>query len=467
MSAWSVGLQNVKFQSLLQLDLRACKIDTLDDFIFKEMPMLTHLYLGENEITFINSHAFDGLNSVVHIDLSRNAHVDEVDPLKTLTFESIDTFSHLNLTSLDLSFTPLHSRQVPLLSRLGNKLEILSICYTVIFKLNTDTFGKAPLKYLDLSGNSDVLVDANALRGLRDTLKVLYAQSTSLKSLRVFKGYKKLEILKASHNEIIDFPKNTMHTLVNLQILDLASNRISNWFDPIISTMPRLKLLSLENNNLNLVSDLMIDDISKINYISLSRNSIICQCNVREIYEIAFQNELRKKQKTLKEINDKDGLVHRGFLEYNDLINKRRNLTVSCLKVEEADAKSKCMKGALINSTGNFLFLDYDKDRYSCLSLNTSVKIPLNELRTCSQDTREMPDNFKVATRSNFMLLLILLVGIPIFAFIYIFRRNFRYFLITIRNSAMLSLISEKGGSYDGEFISIKHTYTFIAVFIH
>ncbi|XP_045487313.1 chaoptin isoform X2 [Pieris rapae] len=446
--SWSFGLRNVTFKRLRQLDLRACKIDTLDAIIFMGMPSLTHLYLGENKITFIDANAFGGLSSIIHIDLSRNTYFDKNDPVKALTFESMDTFAQLNLISLDFSFTPLSTRHIPLLSRLGNKLESLSICYTEIFKLRPNTFGSSPLKYLDISGNSDVISDNGTLRGLEDSLRVLYAHSTLLKSLHVFKGFKKLEILKVSHNEITEIPKTTMETLENLQVLDLGHNRISVWFSPVISSIPRLKLLSLVENNLNMISDLMISDISHIKYLSLSRNSMICHCITREIYEIGYQNELKTTPTLLEQITNENNIFHIGYLEYNNIITNRNNLTSACLKMDDEDTMSNCFKGVPINGSGNYLFLDYNEDTYSCLSFHTGIKMFLNEVPTCTEDMRDMPDDLTVATQSNLMLLLILLAILPILVFIYTFKRNFRYFLITMRNSAMLSLISDKDVNY-------------------
>ncbi|CAF4887438.1 unnamed protein product [Pieris macdunnoughi] len=446
--SWSIGLRNVTFKRLRQLDLRACKIDTLDAFTFIGMPSLTHLYLGENKITFIDANAFSGLSNLVHIDLSRMTYVDRNDPVKALTFESMDTFAHLNLISLDLSFTPLSTRNIPLLSRLGNKLERLSICYTEIFKLRPNTFGSSPLKYLDISGNSDIISDNGTLRGLEDTLRVIYAHSTLLSTLHVFKGFKKLEILKVSHNEITDIPKTTMETLENLQVLDLGHNRISIWFSPVISSMPRLKLLSLVGNNLNMLSDVILSDISNVKYLSLSKNTMICHCLMREIYEIAYENELKMTQTPLEQITNENNIFHIGYLEYNNIITNRTNLTSACLKMDNEDTISNYFKGFPVNRSGNYLFLDYDEDAYSCLSFHTGIKTFLNEVPTCSEDMRDMPDDLTVATQSNLMLLLILLITLPILVFIYIFKRNFKYFLITMRNSAMLSLISDKDVNY-------------------
>ncbi|CAK1546458.1 unnamed protein product [Leptosia nina] len=442
--SWTAGLSNVTFRSLLQLDLRFCSIDALEGFIFSGMPSLTHLYLGENKLTFIDANAFAGLTSIQHIDLSGNVYIDEKSPTRSLTFESTDTFANLNLTSLDLSFTTLSTRHTPLLSRLGNKLEILSICNTAIFRLRKDTFKGLPLKYLDISGNPDVLFDPNVLRGLEDTLQVLFANSILLKSLDFLRNFRKLEILQVSKNEISNFPKHSMSTLENLQVLDLARNRISSWFEPIVSTMPRLKLLSLEMNNINVVSEIMIDDMSQVQYLAFSKNGMICNCFTREMYEIALQSERRLNQTNLYRIAQDDGLFHRGYLEYNRMITDRHNLTSPCLEIADITLRSKCLTGLTTNVTGNFLLLDFNGDNYNCLSLSSGIMIPLHEVSTCSQDMRDMPEDLIVATQNNLFLLLIILVLFPIVAFVYVFRRNLRYFLITMRNSAMLSLICEK-----------------------
>ncbi|XP_038219817.1 toll-like receptor 1 [Zerene cesonia] len=441
-STWSAGLHSAYFPKLKELDLRACNIEVLDAFIFQGMPYLTALYLGENSISFVDAHAFVGLNSLRHLDISRNR---EDDPKRILFFESADTLQRLNLQSLDLSFTAVDTRA---LGNFGTKLERLSVCYTGLFPLKPNIFANTSMKYLDLSGNAEILHEEGVLRGLENSLRVLYVNSIALKSLDFIKGFTKLEVLKASQNKITAISLDVMRTLRSLQILDLDGNRISAWFSKIISTMPKMKLLILVNNNINLITDSVIADIANLKYVALSKNLMVCYCYVRDMYEIAFQNEFRLKDTniTSSSIEDNALMFHTGFSDYNEIITKRRNVTESCFQIHNSTDVSNCFVGDFsTNLTGNFLYLDYDEGNYNCFSMAHAGSISYGEVLPCGQDLRDMrPELILNESRKSFLLLCIPLVLLPILAFIYAFRRNFRYFLITMRNSAMLSLINEK-----------------------
>ncbi|CAG4978370.1 unnamed protein product [Colias eurytheme] len=444
-SIWSVGLQNVYFPKLKEFDLRACEIEILDAFIFQGMPSLTSLYLGENFISFVDAHAFVGLTSLRHLDISGNTYPHEDDPKRILFFESADTLLRLNITSLDLSFTPVGTR---VLGNFGPNLERLSLCYTGLYRLRSNAFNNTAMKYLDLSGNLEILHEKGVLSGLEKSLRVLYANSVAIKSLDFIKGFTELEVLKASQNEITGLSQDVMSTLKSLQILDLDSNRISAWFTSIISTMPELKLLTMINNNINVITEDVIVDIANVKYVAMSKNLMVCYCYVRDMYEIAFQNEFRFKDTNITGnfIEDNALMFHTGFYDYNKIINKRKNVSESCFELNNSTDVSYCFAGGFsTNLTGNFLYLDYDEKDYNCFSMSHGGSISYGDVAPCGHDLRDLRPEFMLNKgRNNLLLLCIPLITLPILVFIYAFRRNFRYFLITMRNSAMLSLINEK-----------------------
>ncbi|XP_045508810.1 toll-like receptor 13 isoform X1 [Colias croceus] len=442
-STWSVGLLSASFPKLKELDLRACQIEVLDAFIFQGMPSLTSLYLGENYISLVDAHAFVGLTSLRHLDLSRNR---EDDLKRIMFFESSDTLRRLNLTSLDLSFSAVGAR---ILGNFGSKLERLSLCYTGLFSLQRNTFANTSLKYLDLSGNPEVLLENGVLNGLEKSLRVLYVKSSQVKSLDFIKDFTELEVLKASQNEITTISQNVMRTMKSLQILDLRSNRVSSWFTNIISTMPKLKVLILVDNNMNIVTDRMIADVANVKYVAISKNLMICYCYVRDMYEIAFRNEFRLKDKfiTSNFMEDDALMFHTGFSDYNNIIRIRRNVSESCFKLHNSTDVFNCFAGGFsTNLTGNFLYLDYVERDYHCYSMSQGKNISYGEAVPCQDhDRRDLRPELKLKrSRNSLYFSFMPLVLLPILVFIYIFRRNFRYFLITMRNSAMLSLINEK-----------------------
>ncbi|KAH9642655.1 hypothetical protein HF086_011012 [Spodoptera exigua] len=62
-NVWSSGFAAVNFTRLKELDLRACSIQVLGQNLFTGMTELRALYIGENEIFFIDSTAFTGLTN--------------------------------------------------------------------------------------------------------------------------------------------------------------------------------------------------------------------------------------------------------------------------------------------------------------------------------------------------------------------------------------------------------------------
>ncbi|XP_063836528.1 toll-like receptor 13 [Ostrinia nubilalis] len=435
---WAAGFQWVTFTSLRELDLRSCGIETLDSFIFQNMPMLEALYLSGNIITYINSNSFAGLTNLVHLDLSRN-HGPDDDNIVHLSIESDDVFASLeNLRSLDLSHTMLNTRRISALRNLSESLERLSLCFVGAIRFDSGFFANTSLRYLDLSGNFAVLENAGVLQGLENRLQVLYASDIGLKSFDVFNRFRRLEILKLTNNEISDMQQTTARSLVDLQALDLRRNRLTNWQRPLFSLMPSLRFLDLRSNTVNVITEDMIRDLGRISFLALSDNPMVCNCHSKEFIELAAQNEaysvktlLRPMHASHRETLDKFGF-HLGFVEVNDIISSRINISISVESLPEIAVK------------GNFVLVDYDKDSYSCLALSKSVTVPFGEGSGC----KELRSDFEAQLESGRAHLLALLaipgVLLPALIIGYTYRRNLRYCYVTMRNSAMLSMVNEQ-----------------------
>ncbi|XP_073965284.1 uncharacterized protein isoform X2 [Choristoneura fumiferana] len=446
-ASWPGGFMGVQFKNLKQLDLRACAITTLSGSIFQGMANLEALYLSDNSILYINAKAFEGLSHLSHLDLSRNYEYDEFGITKPLIVESVDVMKDLkNLVSLDFSYTRLSQSNLMMFQNFGKKFERLSLCETGLSKLRDTFFSGTSLRYLDISGNSGILNHFNALAGIEDTLEVLYADRIALSNFDMFERFKRLEILKLSKNEIGMIKPEVAKTLKRLQVLDLDRNRVSTWFDPTFKSMKRLKYLSLKYNNINMISEEMLEDFQAAQYVGLSGNFVICNCNTREFFEHALVAEINVKvnETALESAFENKGnpfsSFHTGFTEYNKAISKRKNVSVSCAQDEYCDGK------IYDNVTlGSYLLLDYDPIQYQCMQVLEGKHVSYSKVLSCNQTKRDIDYGDLIEESRNKVLAVIVIPGVlfPMLIFAYIFRRNFKYFFITLRNSALLSMINK------------------------
>lgn len=428
---WSSGLSTVKFQSLKELDLRACSIQVLGENLFQSMPNLNALYIGENQITEIDSTAFLGLNNLIHLDISRNQAQDENG--NSVSFSSDCTLGNLEkLVSLDLSYTRMSQRNLALIRSLGKSLKSLSLCETGLNNLRTDIFNTTSLQFLDLSGNNGILTFHNPLRGIEKTLKILSAREVGLPKMEIVQNLTNLEILQLSNNEIQSVRDTHIINMSKLLILDLDKNRLTSWFRPTYSVIRNLKFLSLRDNNINIITEEMIEDLKNINYVALSGNFMVCNCHAKDLYKMAAKNEKLYNNTQIK--MPKNQFPHNGYSYYNIIINNRN--------IVELDCDGNCFSD--IEDTGRIRLVDYHASAYMCLNVPESKSVQFSNLTSCSMVSRELnyDRDLIVGKRKLLALLTIPCMLLPV-AILFVFRSRIRYFFITMRNSAMLSLINK------------------------
>ncbi|KPJ19660.1 Toll-like receptor 13 [Papilio machaon] len=438
---WSSGFRGVNFQNLRELDLRLCGIRELEDSPFKNMPNLEKLYLGENNIYQINENSFNGVSNLIHLDMSRNYEYNIKEVYQGLYFGDLKVFSKLTrLQTLDLSYTKMQRENLLAIKNLKSLLS-LSICQTELKNLEPSWLTGTSIRYLDVSRNHNVFKDKKALRGVRSTLQVVYADDIALSSLDVFENLPSLEILLVSNNEIAAIKKKVAKSLTNLQVLIVDMNRLTTWFRPTMTLMPKLKFLSMRNNNINLISEEMEKDFENLRYIGISGNFVVCNCNARELFLIALRNEKILPDEFIFPINNtgyiESAVYHTGFKDINYLISKRKNVESVCVN-------SECEKDLNSKSSGKFHLFDYDDSTYKCLLAVEGRNTPFAAVPSCGARTQLGIDDVISDTLNKLYFLVIPLFILPLLIFGYVFRRNIRYFFITMRNSTMLSLINNE-----------------------
>lgn len=439
-NVWSSGFSTVTFPNLKELDLRACSIQVLGPNLFRGMKKLSALYIGENEIHFIDATAFYGLENLVHLDFSRNQAIDENGNPKNLATDSYFAFQHLeSLVSLDMSYTKMTQRNLGMIKSLGKSLRSLSLCETGLNNLTENIFSSTSIEILDVSKNNGILNLNRALRGIEKSLVILYAQEVGLQTFDVFENFSNLMILQLANNEITSLRDITVKSLKKLKILDLNKNRINSWFVPTYSLMPELQFLSISNNNINIIAEEMIEDLMNVEYLAIAGNFLVCNCHAKDFYKMAAKNEMIFNDSLITLPGGQ--LYHNGYRFYNGFILNRT-------KVDLNDCDDQCFDD--IGSSGKFRFVDYEADHYECLMIPESKTVYIADVNSCGRAARDV--NYEQQLNDGKKKLLALLV-IPCVllpaAMVYVFRRHIRYFFITMRNSAMLSLINKKDAVHD------------------
>ncbi|XP_068621875.1 toll-like receptor 13 [Battus philenor] len=441
--SWAATLKETQFPHLKELDLRICGITELGNGTFSTMPNLEKLYLGENNIFHINSLTFTGLKKLIHLDISRNCENDTNGNFQGFTFDDFNVFSGLvNLSSLDLSYSRMSQRNVHAFKNISKNLQKLSICNSGLTNIGPDIFDGTSIRFLDVSGNANIFSNIKGLQCVSSTLQVVYADNIALTNFDVFENLTSLEILRVSNNEITEIKEKTAMTLPSLQVLDMDANRVTTWHKPTVSLMPELKLLSLRNNNINSISEVMAIDFTNLTYIGLSGNFIVCNCNLREIFEIAIRNEKNREDEhihPLECINRSrlTGVMYvTAYDDVNTIIANRNPVRPVCVG-------RKC-EDVVLEISGNYLLLDYNQNTYHCLMMSNGISTSVKAVPSCK--TRKDFDGNEVMfpTWNRLYLLIILLIILPFLFYGFVYRRNLRYFLITVRNSATLSLISRE-----------------------
>ncbi|XP_013146633.1 PREDICTED: toll-like receptor 6 isoform X2 [Papilio polytes] len=438
---WSSGFHGVQFKNLRQLDLRLCGIRELEDSPFRNMPNLEKLFLGENNIYVINENSFKGLSNLIHLDISRNYEYNTNEIYRGLFFGDLKVFSRFTrLKTLDLSYTKMRQENLHAIKKIRS-LQSLSICETELTNMEASWLAGTSVKYLDVSGNQNIFKDIKALQGLKSTLQVVYANDIALNSLDVFDSLSSLEILLVSNNEISTIKKKVAKSLINLQALILDMNRLTTWFRPTIVLMPNLKFLSMRNNIINLISEEMENDFENLMYIGISGNFVVCNCNARELFLLALRNEKILPDQFIHSINNSDDngstVYHTGFRDINYLISNRKRVKSVC-------ANNECKEDLSSKSSGNFQLFDYDDSTYTCLLVVEGRTTKFATIPSCGARSEIGIDDVISNTLEKLYYLVIPLFVLPFLIFGYIFRRNIRYFFITMRNSTMLSLINNE-----------------------
>ncbi|KAF5272918.1 hypothetical protein FQR65_LT04847 [Abscondita terminalis] len=297
---------------LKRLYLSHNRIQTLNGFPFKCLPILDQLHLDYNNITQLPS--LKALSYVTKLIVNDNA-ISEVSD----AFLGMENLMVLNLAGNKIIRVDgvyfQDTRQLQSLYLQRNRIEGIILISSKILELNLEdnNFTKVNLtvdavKKLHLSHNR-----INSFNfGNFSNLTHLFLRNCSLAALAGrLRTLFKLEILDLSFNAL-DLQKNDFEDLQNLQELDLSANALRFLPPSIFSSQSHLEKLNLSHNHLKEFVDL---DLVELRVLDLSYN-LFEYVDERMLKFLSNLEKLYVNHNRLK------------FIEYNLIVNYLREIEV-------------------------------------------------------------------------------------------------------------------------------------------
>ncbi|XP_030571096.1 toll-like receptor 13 isoform X3 [Drosophila novamexicana] len=475
-------------QHLLELEISNCSIEYLSKEAFKNVTNLRKLFISNNKIMTIDFDTFYYIQGVQYLDLSFTNVLNYNYQLSMPTLEVVlnlvyglkihqTAFKLLpKLVYLDLSHSKITRNSAVAFTHLGNKLKYLSLCYTSFPMMSNGLFKNTALEGLDMSGNPFVsynIVD-DAFDSIGDTLKFLYFEHSNLKDIKWLRPLRKLQLLGLAGNNINALSVEAFQSLVSLQLLDLSSNHIGNWYKSVFFNNTALRVLNLRSNNVNMLTTEMMKDFELLEYLSLGDNNFLCNCILREVVEVAANNNKKADcsfnllqhaaaELIASNINSLSELSKSlaGYIEHQlwkrrylpQLIDSYKNIKdfkrlkkITNLRFLTKDLRTKQCPASIqktVNDTSlKFQLLDYDAKNYWCF--NETDKLQVDELvcqsRILVDFEEKLHNTFKIITAVVGSILGVFILGL----IIYLKRWHIHYYYASLKSAALLSTASKE-----------------------
>ncbi|XP_030623963.1 leucine rich repeat transmembrane neuronal 4 like 1 [Chanos chanos] len=250
------------------LSLRYNDLHTMLPYQFAHLNQLLWLYLDHNQITFVDSRAFQGIRRLKELILSSN----RISQLHNATFHNVP-----NLRSLDLSYNKLQELQPGQFHGL-RKLQNLHLRSNGLTSIPIRAFLECrSLEFLDLGYNRLRILTRTTFLGLSRLMELhLEHNLFSRINFFLFPRLANLRALYLQWNRIRAVNQGLPWTWHTLQKLDLSGNEIQA-LDPVVfQCLPNLQVLNLESNKLNNVSQETVVAWTSLTAISLAGNMWDC-----------------------------------------------------------------------------------------------------------------------------------------------------------------------------------------------
>lgn len=232
--------------SLQTLIIRDNNILLIPGSALGRLPKLSNLYLDYNRVAALSTEILGSIQAedIRYMSLSRNV-------IRELPGGSFQSFK--NLLFLDLSGNSLAILNAEMFAGLENSLMELKLGQNKITNIGNISLKLTQLRRLDLSYNNIVDIPRNA-----------------------FEGVENLLYLNLSNNHhLAPMPVNIIKSLTKLQTFDLSNVGLRTVQPEIFSKSPNLKSIYLKNNKISELADGTFNNLRNLTTVDLSFNNIM------------------------------------------------------------------------------------------------------------------------------------------------------------------------------------------------
>lgn len=232
--------------SLQTLIIRDNNILLIPGSALGRLPKLSNLYLDYNRVAALSSDILGSIQAedIRYMSLSRNV-------IRELPGGSFQMFK--NLMFLDLSGNSLAILNAEMFFGLENSIIELKLGQNKITNIGNIPLKLSRLKRLDLSHNNIVDIPRNA-----------------------FESIENLTYLNLSNNHhLAPMPSNIIGLLKFLQVLDISNVGLRAVPSELFSKSPNLRSIYLKNNKISEISDGTFNDLRNLTNVDLSYNNIM------------------------------------------------------------------------------------------------------------------------------------------------------------------------------------------------
>ena len=274
------------------LDLSFNKISNISN-LFSNTPYLVLLGLSSNDIKQIPNEAFENLNMLQFLNLSRNPF--ESGELTRMSLSGLQQLEILDLTGCHLSTIPDDTFQET------RKLTHLYLAKNHLTRSVKSIGSLSSLQLLDLNENKLTTTDRNDFSGLA-SLTFLFMKYNEIKYIPKgwLQGCPNVQEIHMEGNGIEEVEFGAFDGLNNLKILDLSNNSITD-IAIVLYFLPNLQYIFLNDNKITSVNKWTFPLSAKVVFLQFNQISRIAVGTFSELRDLQVVHlEYNRLAKILK-----------------------------------------------------------------------------------------------------------------------------------------------------------------------
>lgn len=227
---------------------RGCGLSNINTLIYRLLPGLLYLDLGDNEFKYVTSDEFRDLKNLQVLMLDGN----QLPVVLERTFGNNGASGgQIDLQTLSLARNRLAKVTATAFANLTT-LQELDLSYNKLDRLETATFIPLAesLRQLKLSGNSVPLSEVKYILQVIQKLRDLSLADMGLTELPLglFVYHEHLRFLNLSGNNFVHFPVQILSPIPKLHEIDLSRNRFRGLDERLILRLEAVKTVHLQEN---------------------------------------------------------------------------------------------------------------------------------------------------------------------------------------------------------------------------